>query len=85
MTFSGTLLRLDHLLLLHMQAMKIFYSPDPAEAADSVRQMVNLSSHILENPEVHSSNQGYDNENLVGEGSDGVELGLEQKEASLCR
>ncbi|CDJ47484.1 subtilisin-like protease, putative [Eimeria brunetti] len=49
-TLSDTVIRLDHLLLLQAQALKLFYSPDTSETAEAMKQIVSLSSQMLEAP-----------------------------------
>ncbi|CDJ35963.1 subtilisin-like protease, putative [Eimeria mitis] len=81
MSLNGTVIRLDHLLLLQAQALKLFYSPDTSETADAMRQIVTLSSQMLEAPARSASEKTRDQDIAAGEGlTKSVGSSGEQKE-----
>ena len=66
MSLSGTVIRLDQLLLLQAQALKLFYSPDTSETADAMRQIVNLSSEMLEPSTRSPSEKASGQDGIIG-------------------
>ena len=87
MHLNGSILRLDHLLLLQAQTATLLYSPDAEEAAEAVRDIVDLSSRMLgtstsQQWEAKSDNEPQGVPWIEETGS--VESATECGEVSLC-
>lgn len=48
LTFKGTTIKLEHVVLLHAQILRLLYSPVPAETAEAMREVGSLSFQMLE-------------------------------------
>ena len=67
MSLGCALIRLDHLFLLQAQALKLFYSPDTSETADAMRQIISLSSQMLDASTETPSEKASENDREIAE------------------
>lgn len=75
-----TPMNLQHIVLLQAHILRLLYSPDPAEAAEAMREIVGLSSLLLERP--NNDNEKEPCKSLSKEASDEASSSREQAQAS---
>ncbi|OEH77755.1 putative subtilisin-like protease [Cyclospora cayetanensis] len=80
---EGVSIRLDHLLLLHTQTVRLLSCSDAPTTAEALRQILDVSSQMLTQFSQQTRNADSQSEDLVQqEGDGGAERGTMLKEAS---